>query len=150
MMIKNHLSKTPIVDGLTSFKVWKQFSKYLVGGSIYFWVGYIVFAICYSVFHWWWLWAKLLGDIIGWTINYFFQRYWAFAGDHKSLSEMQHAGRYLAIESFGFVLDYVLIGGLKYVGISPYIGYFISGIFFTIWSFLWYRYWVFPEDRTPH
>jgi putative flippase GtrA len=123
-----------------------QFMKYLVGGSIYFWIGYAVFAVGYSVLHWWWLWAKVAGDVIGWTANYFFQRYWAFA-EQSHLSEIRHVGRYVTIESIGFVLDYAIIGGLKAIGISPYIGFFISGAFFTVWCFLWYKYWVFPENH---
>jgi hypothetical protein len=43
------------------------------------------------------------------------------------------------------VLDYAIIGGLKAIGITPYIGFFISSLFFTVWSWLWYKYWVFPE-----
>lgn len=121
-----------------------QFLKYMVGGSLYFWSGYLIFAVGYSLFHWWWLWAKLAADGVGWSLNYIVQRRWAFAGQAKSLSEMQHVGRYLFIESIGFVLDYAIIGGLKAVNISPYIGFFISSGFFTVWSFLWYKYWVFP------
>lgn len=124
----------------------QQFGKYLTGGSLYFWVGYGIFALCYSGFHWHWFPAKVVSDIIGWTLNYLVQRLWAFKGQ-AHLSEMQHAGRYITIETVGFVLDYALIGGLNAIGITPYIGFFISGIFFTFWSFLWYRYWVFPEQR---
>jgi putative flippase GtrA len=122
----------------------KQFGKYLTGGGVYFGLGYAIFALGYSGFHWWWLWAKLLADSISWSANYLVQRFWAFSKQHH-LSEMQHAGRYLFIESIGFVLDYMIIGGLKAIGITPYIGFFISGIFFTVWSWFWYKYWVFPE-----
>lgn len=121
-----------------------RFLKYLSGGSIYFWVGYGVFAICYSGLHWHWLPSKIVSDIIGWSLNYFVQRFWAFS-DHISMSEMKHAGRYFFIEAIGFGLDYALIGGLNAIGVTPYIGMFISGIFFTFWSYLWYKYWVFPE-----
>ena len=121
-----------------------QFGKYMVGGSVYFWVGYLVFAICYSGFHWGWLPAKIAADVIGWSLNYLVQRLWAFK-DQAHLSEMQHAGRYVFIESIGFVLDYLIIGGLNHLGVTPYIGFFISSAFFTVWSYLWYRFWVFPE-----
>jgi putative flippase GtrA len=124
-----------------------QFVKYMAGGSVYFWVGYGVFAICYSGLGWNWFWSKVLADIIGWSLNYLVQRYWAFNSEHLRLSEMQHVGRYLFIESIGFVIDYLIIGGLNLVGISPYIGFFTSAGFFTIWSFLWYKYWVFPEGK---
>jgi putative flippase GtrA len=124
-----------------------QFMKYMAGGSLYFWVGYAVFAICYSGFHFYWLWSKMAADAIGWSLNYFVQRYWAFNSDHLKLSEMQHVGRYVSIESVGFVLDYAIIGGLRAIGVTPYIGFFISAGFFTVWSFLWYKYWVFPEQK---
>jgi putative flippase GtrA len=142
-------------------KLVTQFAKYMAGGSLYFWSGYAIFAICYSVLHWYWLWAKIAADAVGWSLNYVVQRYWAFAGsvsgsaadtisgatNHPRLSEMQHLGRYLTIESIGFVLDYLIIAGLRLLGISPYIGFFISAAFFTVWSYLWYKYWVFPEAR---
>jgi putative flippase GtrA len=124
-----------------------QFLKYMVGGSLYFWVGYAVFAICYSGLHIYWLWSKMAADIVGWSLNYFVQRYWAFNSEHLKLNEMQHVGRYISIESIGFVLDYAIIAGLRAIGITPYIGFFISAGFFTVWSFLWYKHWVFPEQK---
>jgi putative flippase GtrA len=120
-----------------------QFIKYMAGGALYFWSAYAVFAVCYSVFHWWWLWAKMAADVIGWTLNYLAQRYWAFAGQH-SLREIEHIRRYLFIETVGLALDYLIIAGLNAIGITPYIGFFISAGFFTVWSYLWYKYWVFP------
>jgi len=123
-----------------------QGARYMVGGATYFWVGYIIFAICYSGLNWHWLPAKILGDIIGWSLNYLIQRFWAFA-DQAHLTEMQHAGRYIFIEAIGFVLDYAIIGGLRAVGITPYVGFFISAAFFSVWSYLWYKYWVFPDNK---
>jgi putative flippase GtrA len=126
-------------------KAARQFAKYYIGGGVYFWLGYGIFAICYSGLHWGWLPAKLLADAIGWSLNYVIQRLWAFK-DQAHLSEMQHASRYIFIEGIGFVMDYLIVWGLKSVGITPYIGFFISSAFFTVWSFFWYKYWVFPEN----
>lgn len=126
----------------------KQFAKYMVGGGLYFWSGYGVFAVCYSVIGWKWLPAKIAADAVGWTLNYLVQRHWAFAGDGaRKMSEMQHVGRYVFIESIGFVLDYLIIYGLDHIGVTPYIGFFISAGFFTVWSYFWYKYWVFPEEK---
>ena len=119
----------------------------MAGGSLYFWSGYAVFAICYSGLKWSWFPAKIAADIVGWTLNYLVQRYWAFAPGRLKLGEMQHVGRYIFIESVGFILDYFIIWGLNEAGVSPYIGFFIAAGFFTIWSFLWYKYWVFPSVR---
>jgi putative flippase GtrA len=123
-----------------------RFAKYMAGGGIYFWVGYGVFALCYSGLHWSWLPAKIAADVIGWSLNYLVQRFWAFS-DQIHLGEMQHASRYVIIESIGFVLDYGIIFGLNSLGVSPYIGFFLSAGFFSVWSYLWYKYWVFPERR---
>lgn len=122
----------------------EQFAKYIAGGTLYFWVAYGVFALCYSGLHWPWLPAKLVGDVAGWPLNYLAQRFWAFK-QQVHLSEMQHAARYVFIEGVGFAIDYLMIWGLKAVGVTPYIGLFISAGFFTVWSFVWYKYWVFPE-----
>ncbi len=124
----------------------RRFARYMVGGGAYFWIGYGVFALCYSVLGFDWFPAKIAADVVGWTANYYIQRYWAF-GDRAHLSEMQHAGRYIFIESVGFVLDYIIIWGLDQIGISPYIGFFLSAAFFTVWSYFWYKHWVFPETN---
>lgn len=119
----------------------------MAGGSLYFWSGYAVFALGFSVLHWSWLWAKLAADIVGWTLNYGVQRYWAFVGPSRHVSEITHIGRYLFIEIIGFGLDYAIIGGLNHLGVTPYIGFFISAAFFTVWSYLWYKHWVFPASK---
>jgi putative flippase GtrA len=124
-----------------------QFGKYMAGGSLYFWGGFGIFAICYSALGWDWFPSKILADAVGWTLNYVVQRFWAF-GEQHHLREIEHIYRYLFIESIGFVLDYLIIWGLKSLGVTPYIGFFISAGFFTVWSWLWYKYWVFP-DKTP-
>lgn len=123
-----------------------RFGKYFVGGTTYFWVGYGIFALCYSGFGWVWFWSKVAADVIGWTCNYLIQRFWAFS-DRVSLSEMEHAGRFIFIEVIGFALDYLIIWFLNAIGITPYVGFFLSAGFFTIWSYLWYKYWVFPETK---
>lgn len=120
-----------------------QFAKYFVSGTSYFWAGYVIFAVGYSGLHWAWWPAKMAGDLVGWTLNYLLQRYWAFAS--KSLKKREGAAlaRYIAVTAFNFVLDYAIVGGLKHAGLSPYIGFFVSAGFFTIWNYMWYRLWVF-------
>lgn len=124
-----------------------QFAEYLVGGSAYFWSGYVVFAVCYSGFGWGVLPAKIAADVVGWTINYLIQRYWAF--NNKALKH--HEGttivRYAAITTVNLVLDYAIVLGLNELGVTPYIAFFISAGFFTVWNYMWYRFWVFYRKR---
>ena len=120
----------------------KLFLKYWFNGWIYFWTGYLIFFIMYSLLHHSWLESKIVADAIGWTLNYILQRIFVFNQAHR-LKELAHLYRYLFVESFGFVIDYLIIWGLKSIGITPYIGFFISSGFFTVWSYLWYKYFVF-------
>jgi putative flippase GtrA len=124
-----------------------QFAKYFISGSTYFWSGYIVFAIAYSGFHWAWWPAKMLADAIGWTLNYVAQRYWAFNSESLMHHEFSTAKKYIVLTIFNFGLDYLIVGGLKHLGVTPYIGLFVSAAFFTVWNFAWYRFWVFLRQN---
>lgn len=128
-------------------KPFVQFAEYMVGGASYFWSGYLIFAVCYSGLGWNWLPAKMLADAVGWTLNYVIQRYWAFANPALRHHEAATVGKYGTLTAFNFGLDYLIIWGLNSVGITPYIGFFISAGFFTVWNYLWYRFWVFYGKR---
>lgn len=123
----------------------KRVAQYLVSGGAFFWSGYFTFfAIDKGLgLHLWW--ATSLSYIVGWTINFLLQRYWVF--DNPELAKHQTAvtGRYMAISLVNLAINYGIIWMLKNVGITPYIGQFVSAGFFTIWNYFWYKHWVFPE-----
>lgn len=120
-----------------------QFAEYMVGGGVYFWSGYAVFAFCYSNLGWDWFPAKILADIIGLSLGFFIQRYWAFNDPRLKHHAVRIGGRYTLVTAVNFVIDYLIVGGLNALGVSPYIGLFAAAAFFTAWNYLWYRFWVF-------
>jgi len=124
-----------------------QFLEYCVGGGLYFVTGYIVFAVGYSGLHWDWVYAKIAGDVVGWSLNYVVQRYWVFNSKNLKKHEAGTAGKFVLLNVANLGIDYLIIWGLKSIGITPYIGFFISAGFFTIWNYLWYRFWVFYNKR---
>jgi putative flippase GtrA len=142
-----------------------QFIEYMVSGGVYFWVGYIAFALFYGVHSdkngflnlnvnfdglgWNLWWSTITSSVIGWTANFIMQRFWVF--NNKSLKNhtTQVTGRFMFVTLVDFGLNYLILYGLRQIGISPYIGQFISAGFFTVWNYLWYRYWVFPEKLKP-
>lgn len=119
--------------------------EYMVSGGAYFWSGYLMFFALDKGLHWSLWWAKLTANVTGWTVNYVLQRYWVFNNPSLAKNTTAVTGRYIFITLVDFVLDYFIILGLKTIGITPYIGQFISSGFFTVWNYLWYRFWVFPE-----
>ena len=122
-----------------------QFVEYMISGGVYFWVGYGVFAALWSGLKWSLWWATITSNLIGWTVNYLLQRDWVFKNDSLNKHKTQVTSRYIFITLIDFLLNYVILYSLRQAGITPYIGQFISSGFFTIWNYVWYRFWVFPE-----
>ena len=119
--------------------------QYLAGGTLYFWVGYGLFALAFSVFGWNWFFSKVFGDIIGRSANYVVQRYWTFSDTTKA--EKSHLERYMVITIISITLDYIIVGGFVATGVSPYVGQLISAGFFTIWNYWWFKRWVFIPKK---
>jgi putative flippase GtrA len=136
-----------------------QFIEYMVSGGVYFWVGYLSFALFYGVHSsnfsfeglgWGLWWSTITSNVIGWTANYILQRFWVFSNKSLKGHTTQVTERYIFITLVDFVLNYFILFGLKQFGITPYIGQFISSGFFTVWNWFWYKYWVFPVHMEKH
>jgi putative flippase GtrA len=123
----------------------KRFTEYMISGGAYFWSGYLMFFVLDQGLGFSLWWAKLLANITGWLVNYALQRYWVFRSPELAKHQTEVTGRYIVITLVDFVLDYGIVATLKSVGITPYIGQFVSSGFFTVWNYLWYKFWVFPQ-----
>lgn len=121
----------------------RQFILYNFGGVGFFVTGYLVFALLFGLLKWEWWTAKIVADLSGWTVNYLVQRLLAFREESQAHTEKALFARFSAVSLINVPLDYAIVGGLKWLGVTPFIGLFISAWFFTIWKFLWYKYWVF-------
>jgi putative flippase GtrA len=126
-------------------KVRTQFIEYLVSGGVYFWVGYLLLNYLYYRVHWSLWWATIVSNVIGWSVNFALQRYWAFNNKLLAKHQTEVTTRYIIITLVDFLLNYFILYALNLVGITPAIGQFISSTFFTGWNYFWYRFWVFPE-----
>jgi putative flippase GtrA len=60
-----------------------QFIEYMISGGAYFWVGYVILNYLYYSVHWNLWWATIVSNVIGWSVNFILQRFWAF--NSKSL-----------------------------------------------------------------
>ena len=124
-----------------------QFVEYMISGGAYFWSGYLIFFIADRGLGWSLWWAKLSANIVGWLVNFMLQRYWVFRNPHLKGHLAETSGRYAVITLINFGLDYLIVATLKGMGLTPYLGQFVSAGFFTVWNYLWYRFWVFPETH---
>lgn len=120
-----------------------QLVEYMISGGVYFWSGYAAFFVFDKGLHWDLWWAKITASVVGWAVNYALQRFWVFRNPRLHKHRVEVTTRYVIITLVDFLLDYVIVWALKSVGITPYIGQFVSAGFFTVWNYLWYRFWVF-------
>lgn len=123
----------------------KRITEYLISGGAYFWSGYLVFFLIDKGLGLAFFWAKSVSILVGWIVNYMLQRYWVFKNPRLKKHQTEVTTRYIIITLVNFVLDYFIVYGLKIIGITPYIGQFLSAGFFTVWNYLWYKLWVFPD-----
>lgn len=123
-----------------------QFVEYLIGGGVWFWSGYVAFAIFYSGIGWSWIVAKILGDTVGIVCNFFVQRYWAFNNPKLSRHNWRMSLRYIGLMAVHVTLDYLIVGGLYHLGLTPYLGAFVAAALLTIWNYLWFKFFVFDPS----
>ncbi len=124
----------------------KRITEYMISGGAYFWSGYLVFFIIDKGLKGGFFWSKSLSTLAGWAVNYVLQRYWVFKNPKLARHHTKVTVRYAVITLIDFILDYFIVFGLKTVLVTPYIGQFVSSGFFTFWNYLWYKYWVFPDE----
>ena len=136
------LPKRPSKQGLI------QFVYFNFGGIVFFVAGYAVFALLYGLLHWWWFVAKGLADLIGWSLNYLIQHYLAFNETARAHGHKKVLKKYVPFSLLNVLIDYAIVGGLNWLGISPFLGLWISSLFFTIWKWLGYKHWIFKPSDT--
>ena len=131
-----------------------QFAEYMVSGGAWFWVGYGAFAALDLVFGIAFWPAKIGSYVIGASFNFLLQKFWVFRTKKNTKKDVgDSAKRYYSLMTVNFVLDQAIVGGLREVGITPYIGQFVAASFFTVWNWLWYSLWVFKKQKrqpAPH
>ena len=107
-----------------------QFFWFNIGGLLFFVAGYGVFALLYGVLHGHWLLAKAFADLTGWSLNYLIQHYVAFDG--RKHGHAHTLKRYLPFSGMNLFIDYAIVGGLTVLGVTPFLGLWISSLFFTV------------------
>jgi putative flippase GtrA len=124
----------------------EQVVKYTISGGAFFWSGYLLFALLYSGFGVDVGPAKVLSYLFGLSVNFALVRWWVFRTKRPVDHLPEVSLRYAALSALNLVIDYLIVVGLARLGITPYLGQFISSGFFTLWNFFFYKFWVFA----PH
>jgi len=146
MKSKNTTKKRPAkkqpISPLKKFAV--QATEYMVTGGVWFWSGYVIIVGLDNYIGLFW--ANILGNSVGLSLNFILERYWVFRTSNKAKLGLM-AKRYIIYTVLNaFILNYLILEGLRRNGIEPEFGQFIASGFFTVWNYLWYKYYVFNAN----
>ncbi len=125
----------------------KQFAIFNLGGISFFVIGYGVFVLLYGLLHWPWLPAKIVADFMGWAANFVIQYFWAFREETAGHKHHRVTTKFTAISLVNLGIDYLIVGLLAWLGLSPFVGLIIAANFFTVWKWMWYKHWVFKATN---
>ncbi len=125
-----------------------QYLKLQVSGNILFIGTYLGYLYSDKVLHQPSLAALAVASIFAHILFFLLSRDWVFSektGRRKSLDELL---RFIVFMGLNFFINLGIIAGLEvYAGISPYIGQFVAGLFFSVWTYLGLKFWVFRHIR---
>jgi putative flippase GtrA len=126
----------------------KRFTQYMVGGGAQFWGGYLAFAGLDLIGHIPFWPNKIIAYFVGASINFFIERFWVFGSKRLGKKQLEtSAERFYSLMIVNFILDLIIVGGLRSLGLTPYLGQFVSAGFFTVWNYLLFKLWVFQKNR---
>lgn len=126
-----------------------QFIKYNLAGNVLFWGTYGLFFVFDKLLDWPVITALAVASILAHIAYFMVSKDWVFdetGTGHKTRRELVRFGLFMGLNYF---LNIAIIYWLeKYFHISPYIGQFLSAFFFTLWSYIGLKYWVFASAET--
>jgi putative flippase GtrA len=126
----------------------KRFGEYMVGGGAQFWSGYAAFALLDQVIGMSFWPAKSLAYFLGVSVNFILERFWVFGQKRITRQQIQTtASRFYTLMFLNFLIDLGIVGGLRELGLTPYLGQFVSAGFFTVWNWVLFKLWVFARKR---
>lgn len=122
----------------------------MVGGGAQFWSGYAAFAVFDQVMGISFWPAKSISYFLGVSVNFVLERFWVFKQKRITKKQIETtASRFYLLMLVNFVLDLAIVGGLRELGLTPYIGQFVAAGFFTVWNYLLFKRWVFSKKGRP-
>lgn len=125
-----------------------QFIKLQLAGNVLFWGTYIGFFLLHEIAHWSELASLATASIIAHGLFFIADSEWVFDEKGERRKTPGELTRFVIFMGINYFINLAIIAALSYyLNISPYIGQFISALFFTIWTFVGLKYWVFKKPK---
>lgn len=131
-----------------TFKNFVEFLKLQLAGNILFWGTYLGFFLLYEFGNWTEVLALAVASVIAHILFFIANSEWVFDEKGERRKTPGELTRFVVFMGLNFFINLGIIYGLShFFGITPYIGQFIAALFFTIWTFIGLKYWVFREAQ---
>lgn len=131
-----------------TFQNFIQFIKLQLAGNILFWGTYIGFFLLYEIAKWPELSALATASIVAHVLFFIADSEWVFDEKGQRRKTPGELTRFVIFMSINYFINLGIIAGLSYyLDLTPYIGQFVSALFFTFWTFIGLKYWVFRKPK---
>lgn len=123
-----------------------EFIKLQLAGNILFWGTYLGFFLLYEMANWTEVASLAIASIVAHILFFIANSEWVFDEKGKRRKSPGELTRFIMFMGLNYFINLGIIYSLShYFGITPYIGQFVSAMFFTLWTFVGLKYWVFRE-----
>lgn len=123
-----------------------EFIKLQLTGNILFWGTYVGYFLLHELAHWPDLAALAFASLFAHALFFLVNKEWVFDDKTGKRKTSQEIIRFVLFMGLNYFINLGIITGLQhYFGLSPYVGQFVAGFFFTAWNFIGLRFWVFQE-----
>ena len=83
----------------------KRMIEYAITGGAWFWSGYAMFALLYSIFHADVITAKIVSYIFGLLVNFILERFWVFGDTHAKKHLQSVTYKYVLLSILNLAID---------------------------------------------
>lgn len=121
-----------------------EYLRFGVAGNVLFWGTYGLYLPLHHGLGWNEAAALATGSILAHVLYFIVDKEWVFADGRVRRKTRVELARFAAFMTLNYFINLGIILGLShYVHIPPDIGQFASAAFFTVWSYVGLKYWVF-------
>lgn len=142
-----------------------QFIKLQLAGNILFWGTLIGSFVFHEVLHWTEVAALVTASIIAHALFFIADKEWVFSEGGENRKSSDEIYRFVVFMGLNFFINLGIVTGVDSfldknpvdlglidrlnngLDINLYLAQFVSALFFTFWTFIGLKYWVFRKSK---
>lgn len=142
-----------------------QFVKLQLAGNILFWGTLIGSFLLHDIFNWSEIAALVTASVTSHFLFFLADKEWVFNENKDGRKSSDEIRRFILFMGMNFFINLAIVTGVDYLldhnsasldflgdlnqrfDVNLYISQFVSALFFTFWTFIGLKYWVFRETQ---